>query len=54
MTVSPCRCDVLRLQSLGPAVQEAHGVLDPLLVGVCADLLVPFGLEAVGQLDGTP
>lgn len=41
---------MLRLQSLGPAVQEAHGILDPLLLGVRADLLVLFGLEAVGTM----
>lgn len=45
---------MLRLQSLGPAVQEAHEVLNPLLLGVRADLLVFFGLEAVGQSDGAP
>lgn len=39
----------LWLWGLGLLVQVLHGLLDPLVLGVSADLLGLFGLEAVGE-----
>lgn len=38
-----------RLRSLVFLVQVAYGVLDPLLLGFCTDLLACDGLEAVEE-----